>query len=48
MYTNWRKLKAEIVKYSSKFRESFFKNALNPLIPKTQNWSDRLSKSYSE
>ena len=41
-------LKVKIVKDNNKFHEIFFGDNLNLFMPKTQKWSDTLSKSYSE
>ena len=41
-------LEVKRVKDNNKFHNFFFRNILNPLMPKIQKWSDTLSKSYSE
>ena len=38
-------LKVEII--NNKFHENFFRNILNPLMPKIQKWLDTFSKSYT-
>ena len=40
-------LKFEIVK-NNKLHEFFFRNILNPLLPKIPKWLDTFSKSYSK
>ena len=41
-------LNVYIVKDNNKFDKKFFRDTLNPLMPKIPKWLDMFSKSYSK